>query len=124
MVLGTPKGARKLPVLLKLHGSSNWQLQYPSSTQKPAKFLVRTRLWADFDKAPGYTRIATRETTAFPIFLPFWDKRIEEEPWIDVWKQALTKLTEANNLVVWGYSLPERMLRLMFCSAWACPNGQ
>ena len=104
--LGTPKSARKLPLLLKLHGSSNWKLQESPSTRKQKKFLVGTKAWADFDKAPGYTRIAMKETTAFPIFLPFWDKRVEEKPWIDLWKQALTKLTEANNVVVWGYSLP------------------
>ena len=104
--IGKAKAARKLPVILKLHGSSNWQLEEHTSQRKTKNFLVRTEAWSDFDKAPGYTRIATRPTTAFPIFLPFWDKRIEEAPWIDLWKQALTKLTEAANLVVWGYSLP------------------
>jgi SIR2-like domain len=104
--IGAGRAARKLPVVLKLHGSSNWQLEEPTSSRKAKSFVVRTHAWSDFDKAPGYTRIGTRATTAFPIFLPFWDKRIEEAPWIDLWKQALTKLTESDNVVVWGYSLP------------------
>lgn len=63
--LSDPRG----PVLLKLHGSSNWEFL------DSGKFKPRTESWGDFDEAPGY-RFAG-EGTNFSIFLPFWDKRIE-----------------------------------------------
>jgi len=44
--------------------------------------------------------------TVFPIFLPFWDKRIENEPWLSLWQTALSVLEKAETLIVWGYSLP------------------
>ena len=99
-------GARKLPLLLKLHGSSNWRLNTTDAQDSGKHFQVRTKEWKDFDNAPGYTRISTRETTAFPIFLPFWDKRIEHRPWVTLWREALKKLRSAENVIVWGYSMP------------------
>jgi hypothetical protein len=104
--LEAPHGARKLPLLLKLHGSSNWHLNIKDGKASGNHFHVRTKEWKDFDNAPGYTRISTRETTAFPIFLPFWDKRIEHRPWVRLWREALKKLRSAENVIVWGYSLP------------------
>lgn len=47
-----------------------------------------------------------REIAAFPIFLPFWDKRIERRPWVTLWRSALQKLRSAENVIVWGYSMP------------------
>jgi len=97
---------RKLPVLLKLHGSSNWRLTASSTRNSDKDFQIRTKEWGDFDKAPGYKRITTTEIRAFPIFLPFWDKRIEHKPWVTLWREALKKLRTAENVVVWGYSMP------------------
>ena len=96
---------RRLPLILKLHGSSNWRFE-SSDGNGLDRLHVRTKRWEDLDKAPGYTRIATRDTTAFPIFLPFWDKRIEEKPWVNLWSSALAQLSSAKNVLVWGYSLP------------------
>jgi hypothetical protein len=45
--------------------------------------------------------------TEFPIFLPFWDKRIEKRPWLDMWQLAYRRLKKTKRLIVWGYSLPE-----------------
>lgn len=104
--LEAPSSARKLPVLLKLHGSSNWSLRTKDGKATGTHFHVRTKLWKDFDNGPGYVRISERETTAFPIFLPFWDKRIERRPWVRLWRNALEKLRSAENVIVWGYSLP------------------
>ncbi len=70
--------ADNLLLVPKLHGSSNWRLSGDS-------FDVLTRSWGDFDKEPGYQG-HRGEGTRFPIFLPFWDKRIEEEPWLSLWK--------------------------------------
>ena len=97
---------RKLPLLLKLHGSSNWRLRTASPTHPDKHFQVLTKDWKDFDKAPGYMRISKRKTTAFPIFLPFWEKRIEHMPWVALWRTALRRLQMAENVMVWGYSMP------------------
>jgi len=40
--------ARTLPLLLKLHGSSNWLIS------KSERFVVQTESWDDFDLQPGY----------------------------------------------------------------------
>jgi hypothetical protein len=97
-VYGTVQRTYNLPTLLKLHGSSNWRLTNDT-------FDVLTHEWSDFDAAPGYQGHRGKGTT-FPIFLPFWDKRIEEEPWLSMWKAAFSRLRRASAVIVWGYSLP------------------
>jgi hypothetical protein len=87
-----------LPVILKLHGSSNWKITGKS-------FVVRTTKWKDFDKFPGYLGHKGVGTT-FPIFLPFWDKRIDEDPWLQLWRRALRELERVKTVIVWGYSMP------------------
>jgi hypothetical protein len=92
-----------LPLVLKLHGSSNWKLN--QSDNKTESIEVRTKTWSELDEYPGY-RGDIGEGTAFPIFLPFWDKRIERQPWLHLWRKAYDRLRAAEALVVWGYSLP------------------
>jgi len=91
-----------MPVLLKLHGSSNWRLKSSGEIQ------VVTEKWSDFLRVPGYRASgATLHSRArYPIILPFWEKPIEEEPWIGIWKGALQQLQRTDILLVWGYSLP------------------
>jgi hypothetical protein len=93
----TPRASR-LPVILKLHGSSNWRL-------RNEHFQVLTKGWEDFDDAPGY-RGHKGTGTEFPIFLPFWDKRIEKNPWLNLWKESMLRLEATGTVLVWGYSLP------------------
>lgn len=93
----TPSGF-DLPLILKLHGSSNWKIE-------SEELIVRTRKWQEFDKSPGYLGHKGTGTT-FPIFLPFWDKRIEKGPWLQLWRRGLSELEQAERVVVWGYSLP------------------
>jgi hypothetical protein len=88
----------RCPILLKLHGSSNWLLNANT-------FSVRTKKWTDFDRAPGYMGHKGKGTV-FPIFLPFWDKRIEKEPWLALWTRAFQTLRRSQEVLVWGYSLP------------------
>jgi hypothetical protein len=88
-----------IPNLVKLHGSSNWKVETENS------LTVRTKAWSDFDGAPGYRGHAGKGSF-FPIFLPFWDKRIEHEPWLEIWQFAFKNLQACNSLIVWGYSLP------------------
>jgi hypothetical protein len=88
-----------LPLVLKLHGSSNWRIL------EGGKISVRTHDWTDLDSKPGY-RGHVGKGSEFPIFLPFWDKRIENQPWLSLWKRAYERLVASNRLIVWGYSLP------------------
>jgi len=87
-----------IPLLFKLHGSSNWNVHN-------GNLRVRTKEWRDFDRTPGY-RGYEGQKYAFPIFLPFWDKRIEQAPWLSLWKNAFHQLQRAAQVIVWGYSLP------------------
>lgn len=89
----------ELPLLLKLHGSSNWKLR------SGVTISVRQRKWGDFDESPGY-RGHRGQGTVFPIMLPFWDKRIEEPPWSDIWSRTAARLQQTDRLIIWGYSLP------------------
>jgi hypothetical protein len=88
------------PTVLKLHGSSNWVWN-----ESKTGFELRDKKWKDFEKSPRYMRHSTHQTD-FPIFLPFWDKRVEEEPWVRLWRSAYHRLRNAKLLFVWGYSLP------------------
>ena len=94
-----PEDTGEIPILYKLHGSVNWIYE-----DNNRKFAVRQRSWTDFDQEPGYR--AHSGDPSFPIMLPYWDKRVEEEPWSHIWKQAAAHLLRTSRLVVWGYSLP------------------
>jgi hypothetical protein len=96
-----------VPPIFKLHGSSDWKLIVPAKSEKLKKpeIMVRIKSWMELDESPGY--LGHRGTgSVFPIFLPFWDKRIEEEPWLPLWKQAFERLQKTDILIIWGYSLP------------------
>lgn len=90
------------PTLLKLHGSSNWRLV---GNHRNEKIVVNTREWSELDLHPSY-RGYKGTGTRFPIFLPFWDKRIEKGPWLALWRVAYQRLKQAKRVIVWGYSLP------------------
>ena len=92
-----PKAATMVPTLFKLHGSMNW-----ITAKGNAVFAVRQESWDDFDEKPGYRATGP----AFPILLPFWDKKIEEEPWASIWRKAAHHLKKTENLLICGYSLP------------------
>lgn len=101
-----PEGVEDIPVLYKLHGSVNWTYQ-----DQMRKFAVRQRSWADFDEEPGYR--AHSSDLLFPIMLPYWDKKVEEPPWSQIWKQAATHLYKTSRLIVCGYSLPQTDLKAL-----------
>lgn len=91
---------KDLPLILKLHGSSNWRVEGDNEFKGS-----NTENWQAFDTAPRY-RGYKGDGTVFPIFLPFWDKRIEQGMWRDLWQNAYNRLHETKSLIVWGYSLP------------------
>lgn len=95
-------GKYKGPLVLKLHGSSNWKVLSEDSEDG---FEVRTKSWDDLSLTPGY-RGHLGKGTRYPIFLPFWDKRIDEGAWLNLWKKAYNVLSKATDVIVWGYSLP------------------
>jgi hypothetical protein len=96
------------PWLLKLHGSFSWD--YPLKEGQP--FPVRLESWDGLDEVPGFRRFKNTGTE-YPIFLPFWDKRIEREPWVKIWRNAYLRLKAARSIIVWGYSLPPTDLKAL-----------
>ena len=101
-----PRGIENIPVLYKVHGSVNWTYQNHMQS-----FAARQTSWADFDSEPGYR--GNTADSQFPIMLPYWDKKIEEEPWSQIWKQAAAQLHRSSRLIVWGYSLPQTDLKAL-----------
>lgn len=81
-------------LLLKLHGSLNWET-YPGGIRlKPKPYLVSTR--------NGKTRFEK-----ISILAPGWNKRIDKNPYKKFWRAARLHLEKCKTLVVLGYSLPE-----------------
>ncbi len=77
--------------LLKLHGSLNWRLLSNKKISLKARpYLVREK-----------------KSEEISILPPGWNKRIDRKPYKDFWKEAKTKLSDCNSLVILGYSLPE-----------------
>jgi len=81
--------------LLKLHGSLNWTLTKANKVRlKPRPYVVRSRRGAPvFDKCS--------------ILSPGWHKRIDKNPYRQLWREARLKLESCSSLAIIGYSLPE-----------------
>jgi hypothetical protein len=81
--------------LLKLHGSLNWTLHKTKNVRlKPRPYVVRSRRGAPvFDKCS--------------ILPPEWHKRIDKNPYKELWRKARLKLEACSSLAIVGYSLPE-----------------
>lgn len=94
---GFGEKTENVPYLYKLHGSVNWEPDF----RRGHVWATQTS-WRDFDSQPGYRA----HGPAFPILLPFWDKKIEKEPWRTIWQLAGLHLRNTSSLVIWGYSLP------------------
>ena len=78
-------------LLLKLHGSLSWVLYQTNAVRmKPRPYVVR---------------LGAREVIA--ILPPGWNKRIDKNPYKQIWKQARSRLEQCKSVVILGYSLPE-----------------
>ena len=81
--------------LFKLHGSVHWALYKTGAIKlKDRPFVVRTR----------------KKSTVFEtasILPPGWNKRIDRNPYKQLWKAARLKLDKCNTIIIIGYSLPE-----------------
>lgn len=94
-----PKPNYRFPPLFKLHGSMNWRYENKELSSN-------TTAWMDLEEQYGYVAHSHGTGTEFPIFLPFWDKRIEKKPWKEIWVTAFNRVRGSRNVIVWGYSLP------------------
>jgi hypothetical protein len=78
-------------LLLKLHGSLGWALYQTNTVRmKPRPYVIRP---------------SAREVIA--ILPPGWNKRIDKNPYKQIWKQARSRLEQCRSVVILGYSLPE-----------------
>jgi hypothetical protein len=91
------------PLILKLHGSSNWTLREVGQNLVPD---ISQDLWADFDVVSPRLGYVAHTGPEPGIMLPFWDKNIEGNPWLCLWRQAFQQLSKTLVLIIWGYSLP------------------
>ena len=85
-----------IPKIIKLHGSSNWQL-------RKGRFSTG-QSWTDLDKGPSQARRNSKEKD-FPMFQPFWDRNFEYRRWLHLWREAHLQLLRTDVLLVWGASL-------------------
>ena len=122
---GDPSTPDKQPDvrLLKLHGSLNWgycpgckrivswdlntyfQKHYIDSFSEKGKSIyipIGTQLHE-------YKHCGENKVKPEPIIIPpTWDKLYHYESLAKVWRQAAIELSEAENIIVIGYSLPEQ----------------
>lgn len=81
--------------MLKLHGSINWRLYKTGQIRlKDRAFVVRTR-----------NSSVVFETVS--ILPPGWNKRIDRNPYKQLWREARLKLELCKTIVIVGYSLPQ-----------------
>ncbi len=98
--LGSGSSKGDLPLLLKLHGSSNWRIGRPSkfeySRRIGAIWIVPPAIWATWVQT-GPSRSFSRSGTSASkrsLGYPYGSRRLKGSP-------------KADALLVWGYSLPE-----------------
>ena len=81
--------------ILKLHGSINWTL-YPTNEVrlKPRPYVVRARK-------------GTAVADKCAVLPPGWHKRINVNPYKQLWRKARLTLEQCRDLAIIGYSLPD-----------------
>lgn len=82
------KSPQKSIKLLKPHGSLNWKISSSGSVQ--------------LEKDPY-----SIETAKGRIVPPTWFKRLNEEPYASIWKEARLEIRKCRALIVIGYSVPQ-----------------
>ncbi|MFB9862760.1 hypothetical protein [Rufibacter immobilis] len=108
--------------LLKLYGSINWyttnnkKIEYLSIKEVMSSYLMREEYQKrkfingkeeNFDINKYIDSINTNNTTKTVIIPPTWNKTDYHGQLTKVWKAAAEKLSNAQNIYIIGYSLPE-----------------
>ncbi len=85
------KKAKSQVLLLKLHGSINWDYQLSGAIRiKERPYTVRGNYVAKIS-----------------IVAPGWNKPIDKNPYSELWRKARLRLENCKTLIIVGYSLPE-----------------
>lgn len=113
-----PRGTNSIP-LLKLHGSLNWTDTVDGKVIKPwhMQHYWKTTSFRGLNDAKSLcVRIGSQlgkhdfgePTTGVPVLVPpTWNKSDSHRALTRVWSRAAKELSEAENVFVVGYSLPD-----------------
>ncbi|MFH0730606.1 MAG: hypothetical protein V2B19_30210 [Pseudomonadota bacterium] len=109
--------------LLKLHGSLNWATEKGSQTIRPLHFAnyfqhysytgfggerASTRVPIGSQLVEYFKQYASIDVEAEPVIVPpSWNKADYHSALSDVWAAAAKHLSEAEQIFILGYSLPE-----------------
>lgn len=105
-----PDGATESSVqILKLHGSFGWVIRNDALVFERARYLAhmpfeyeRNNVWF-WDPAEPATGVPDDFVMSYPSFLKRFDRPEQQL----IWHRAAEALNEANQIDIWGYSLPE-----------------
>lgn len=121
-IIDQPSGGRVLVPLLKLHGSLNWATEKSTRKILPlhlASYFQHysyngygensgTRLPIGSQLVEYFSKYASTEVDAEPVIVPpSWNKADYHNALSDVWAAAAKHLSEAEQIFIIGYSLPE-----------------
>lgn len=123
-VIESPGNTQVAVPLLKLHGSLNWATEKASKKIRPlhlASYFQHYSYQGGFRQERSSTRVplgsqlseyfkkfAATEVEAEPVIVPpSWNKADYHSALSDVWAAAAKHLSEAEQIFVLGYSLPE-----------------
>lgn len=122
-IIDKPSGHHLLVPLLKLHGSLNWAIEKESQIIRPLHLEsyfqhYRINRFGE-ERSSTYVPIGTQLVTYFKKFAstdvetepvivpPTWNKADYHSALSDVWASAAKHLSEAEQIFILGYSLPE-----------------
>lgn len=122
-IIDTPRGHHLCVPLLKLHGSLNWATEKTSKTIRPLHLvnyfqhysyngfgerISSTRVPIGSQLEEYFRRHESIEVEQEPVIVPpSWNKADYHSALTDVWAAAAKHLSEAEQIFVIGYSLPE-----------------
>lgn len=94
--------------LLKLHGSINWYKDSTSNQIETIPLLFSTRLNSGIKKVYYSLGSEVIKNGNEPLIVPpTWNKTEHHQQIENVWKKAAKVLSQADNIFIIGYSLPE-----------------
>ena len=123
-VIESPSGQQDLVPLLKLHGSLNWAVEKNTAKIRPLhlrsyfqhyrynsfgeKKYSTTRVPIGSQLVEYFSKYASTAVELEPVIVPpSWNKADYHSALTDVWAAAAEHLSEAEQIFILGYSLPE-----------------